>query len=79
MLDTIGDDRPWITKGAGRSYRDLNGRLLLFRSCGLSYLHVIAGFSAVSWSCLMANLKHLICEIVLQQIRLHLLLSVSGD
>ena len=43
MLDTMGDVRVWIRKGAGRSYRDLNGCLLLYRSCGLSYLHVIAG------------------------------------
>lgn len=48
----MGDVRGWIRKGAGRSYRDLNGCLLLFRSCGLSYLHVIAGlvlFLGCAW------------------------------
>lgn len=33
--------------------------------------------SAVSWSCLMANSECLICEIALQQISLHLLVSVQ--
>lgn len=39
----MGDVRGWIRIGAGRSYGDLNGCLLLFKSRRLSYLHVIAG------------------------------------
>lgn len=30
-----------ISKGGGRSTRDLNGCLLLFKSCSMSYLHVV--------------------------------------
>lgn len=60
MLNTMGDVRRWIRKGAGRSYRDLNGCLLLFISCGLSYLHAIAGLvlflGRVSWQFVASHL-----------------------
>lgn len=62
MLNTMGDVRRWIRKGAGRSYRDLNGCLLLFISCGLSYLHAIAGLvlflGRVSWQFVASHLRN---------------------
>lgn len=56
---------------------DLKGCLLLFKSRGLSYLHVIAGLVLFLGHVKRQNSERLICEIALQQISLHLLLSVQ--
>lgn len=70
----MGDVRGWIRKGAGRSYRDFKWVSSLVQIMWSVIFTCHSWLSAVSWPSWMANSE---CEIALQQIGLHLLLSVQ--
>lgn len=77
MLDTMGDVRGWIRNGAGRSYGGFKWVSSLVQITWTVIFTCHCWLSALSCHVKRQNLERLICEIALQQISLHLLLSVQ--